>query len=351
MASAAPRVRVEAFMWTDSEVELLLRVTLDYKTTKLQENVDWESCHSKYSDIMEAFQAQYPQSPVEQDFPHDAKSVTKPQVSSKLKSIRTKYRRAVETGRRRGLGRVLLLYSKLCEEIWGGSRAASAIDAGIETADMEEEPSTRTSPAKELPGDSIQSSSAPGSLPSAAIKQRRDSLQARLNNHRGGRLKRRLTGDQAALEDLQIKRKMLELMEQSSKRNADVMQKINTNIANITNSIQENFSLVREGMLQPAYPHSSSGFGQHQHTLMRMAPHPATAAVREVGDRETHSIKTEREVGDRETRSIKTEREVGDRETRNLFPFILIINCVIDTAESQTHDSDRQTAQGLKKTN
>jgi len=53
----ATRARVDSFVWT----ELLLRVTLDYKSTKLQENVDWESCQSKYSDIMEAFQAQYSQ--------------------------------------------------------------------------------------------------------------------------------------------------------------------------------------------------------------------------------------------------------------------------------------------------
>ncbi|XP_051233827.1 uncharacterized protein LOC127350831 [Dicentrarchus labrax] len=255
MAGATLRGRGESFVWTDNEVELLLRVTLDYKTTKLQENVDWESCHSKYSDIMDEFQAQYPQTSTERDFPHDAKSVTKPQVTAKLKSIRTKYRQALDTGRRRGQGRVVLLYFSLCEEIWGGSPATRAIDAGLETADMEEE---------DVRGRSE-------SLPSAVIKQRRDLLRARLNNHRGDRLKRKLTGDQVALEDLQIKWRMLELMEESSKRNMDCIQQINTNIANITNSIQEGFSLMRGLMLQPAYPHSSSGIEQ-QHTFISVVP-------------------------------------------------------------------------------
>ena len=77
-------------------------------------------------------------------------------------------------------------------------------------------------------------------------------FKSRLKNHRGDRLKRRLTGDQVALEDLQIKRKMLELMEESSKRNTDFMQQSNTNAANITNSIQEGFSMMREVMLKPA---------------------------------------------------------------------------------------------------
>ncbi|KAJ4928533.1 hypothetical protein JOQ06_016324 [Pogonophryne albipinna] len=50
------RARKDAFLWTDDEVELLLRVTLDYKTTKVQESFDWESCKSKYSDIGDTFQ-------------------------------------------------------------------------------------------------------------------------------------------------------------------------------------------------------------------------------------------------------------------------------------------------------
>lgn len=75
--------RVESFVWTNGEVELLLRVTLDYKLTKLQENVDWESCHSKYSKIMNAFQAQYLSKPTEKNFPHDANIVSKAQVTAK----------------------------------------------------------------------------------------------------------------------------------------------------------------------------------------------------------------------------------------------------------------------------
>ena len=40
------------FAWTDEQVELLLRATLDYKKTKPQIGIDWESCHTKYQDIM-----------------------------------------------------------------------------------------------------------------------------------------------------------------------------------------------------------------------------------------------------------------------------------------------------------
>ena len=41
----------EAFFWTDDELELLLKATHEYKVHKAMENVDWESCQSKYSDM------------------------------------------------------------------------------------------------------------------------------------------------------------------------------------------------------------------------------------------------------------------------------------------------------------
>ncbi|CAM4571979.1 unnamed protein product [Leuciscus chuanchicus] len=222
MANATTsRARVESFIWTDDEVELLLRVTLDYKSTKLQENVDWESCHSKYSDIMDAFHAQYPRELTEKDFPHDASMVSKSQVTAKLKNIRSKYRHAVDTGRRSSQG-------------WGGSPATRSIDTGIETGDLEE---TSTSTV-ELSSDSPNSTESLYCLPSVVVKQHQDLLQvtAKLNSHRGDRLKRKVQADPAE-EDLKIKRRMLELMEDSARRNFDNMLQINTNIANITTAV------------------------------------------------------------------------------------------------------------------
>lgn len=150
---------------------------LDYKSTKLQENVDWESCHSKYCDITDAFQAQYPRELTEKDFPHDASMVSKAQVTAKLKNIRRKYRHAVDTGRRSGQGRVVLIFYELCEEIWGGSPATRSIDTGIETGDLEES-STSTSTV-ELPSDSPNSTESLDCLPSAVVKQRRDLFQVK----------------------------------------------------------------------------------------------------------------------------------------------------------------------------
>lgn len=45
----------EPHVWTDAEVELLLIVKPKNKVNKIQENVDWESCQSKYGDILALF--------------------------------------------------------------------------------------------------------------------------------------------------------------------------------------------------------------------------------------------------------------------------------------------------------
>ncbi len=55
-----PKSKGDLYVWMDNEVELLLHVTLKYKVNKCQENIDWESCQSKYNDVFEAFYEQYP---------------------------------------------------------------------------------------------------------------------------------------------------------------------------------------------------------------------------------------------------------------------------------------------------
>lgn len=37
------------FTWTDDEIELLLKVTNEYKVSKTAENIDWKSVQKKYT--------------------------------------------------------------------------------------------------------------------------------------------------------------------------------------------------------------------------------------------------------------------------------------------------------------
>lgn len=78
--------------------------------------------------------------------------------------------------------------------------------------------------------------------------------KAKLNSHRGDRLKRRLRADPAVLEDLQIKRRMVDLLEEAERRNTERLDKITENISNITNTIHEGFSLLKQMLSQPQ-PH------------------------------------------------------------------------------------------------
>uniref|UniRef100_A0AAV2LQT0 Uncharacterized protein n=1 Tax=Knipowitschia caucasica TaxID=637954 RepID=A0AAV2LQT0_KNICA len=165
---------------------------------------------SKY--IMSAFHEQYPRDSPDREFPHDSTAITKGHLTAKIKNIRGKYRQAVDSGRRSGHGRVVLMFFELCEEIWGGSPATRSIEQGIETADLVE----TSSSTSELPTDSPQSSDFVESLlPPPVVRQRREMLQAKLNSHRGDRLKRKVPAD-TGQEELQLKRRMLDLMEESS---------------------------------------------------------------------------------------------------------------------------------------
>ena len=121
----ATKAKEQAFVWTDDEVELLLKVTHEYKVKKAGENVDWESVRSKYSDIWEQLKRELPSDSEEaretgKDFPHKTEDITKQAVTTKLKAVRLTYRQAVDSGRKSGHGRVVLLYFEWCERIWGG---------------------------------------------------------------------------------------------------------------------------------------------------------------------------------------------------------------------------------------
>ena len=129
------------FVWTDDGVQLLLKVTGEYKANKEMENIDWESVQTKYSDILQILMDQLPTSPDEgkkigKDYPHKKEEITKATLTSKLKSIRRKFRQAVDSKRRSGHGRVVLLYFDDCERIWGGSPATVQINSGVESFDL-----------------------------------------------------------------------------------------------------------------------------------------------------------------------------------------------------------------------
>ena len=122
-------------IWTDSEAELLLNVAIGYKTSKAAESVDWVLVKSKYDDITKLYIDALPEVNDDTDFPHKKEQTTKLIVSSKLKSIRFKFRQAVDSGRS-GHGRVVMLYYELCQQLWAGSPATEQINVGFESTEL-----------------------------------------------------------------------------------------------------------------------------------------------------------------------------------------------------------------------
>ena len=106
------------------------------KVSKAAESVDWESVKSKYSDIRDLLVDALPDEITPGSFPHKKEEITKQVVTSKLKAIRLKFRQAVDSGRRSGHGRVVMLFYELCERVWGGSPATKQIKGGIESSEL-----------------------------------------------------------------------------------------------------------------------------------------------------------------------------------------------------------------------
>ena len=103
-SSKAKKSKSDNFVWSDDEVELLLNVVLEYKTARTAENVDWQTCQTKYTDILDLFRAQYPSKEnadkIGKEFPHEVEELNKTILMNKLKAVRVKFRGAVDSGRK-----------------------------------------------------------------------------------------------------------------------------------------------------------------------------------------------------------------------------------------------------------
>ena len=312
-SSKSKKNKLDNFIWSDDEVELLLNVVLEYKTARTMENVDWETCQTKYTDILDLFRAQYPSKEnaeeIGKEFPHESEEINKAILTNKLKAIRIKFRAAVDRGRKSGHGRVVLLYFDKCEEIWGGSPATTTLPTGIETSQMQEDvdrlspglacsspanssipntpstsrPSTPSSSRPSTPSTCNQTNTPSTSRPSTpstfdtvdgnnspdhdkdkentqpsqatSVKDRRELLNSQLKNYKQERLKRKLSTDaqllQVVQEDVAIKKRLLEKMEDVDRQQSLQMNKFTTNMEQLTGSIVEGFAMLRQVMVQP----------------------------------------------------------------------------------------------------
>ena len=261
----------DTYKWTHDEVELLLTFTKEYKTKQSAKGIDWETCVDKYGEIFEAYSADYPSpedaAAIEKDFPHKEDELTKSVLTSKLKANRSKYRQAVDNGRRSGHGRVVMIFYEHYSEIWGGSPATAAMADGLESSENDEESSNQRCFDIDVDSEDGQKSSTEDIVETdqsnerildddsqqtpvskQVIKERRELLSAQLKGHKSERLKRKLPVESQLLsisqEELQIKKQMLERMDTMYKACSNSMKRLTSNMEKLTGSISYGFALL-----------------------------------------------------------------------------------------------------------
>ena len=162
-------------------------------------------------------------------------------MTSKLKHIRQKFRQAVDSGRRSGHDRVVLLYFEQCELVWGGLPATETIPSGVESTDIDDTNTTPESVStnsfdseddsfnadQESVGSPEPTQQASYNSSSKDVNERRDLLNAKLKEYKGEKLKRKLPVDNQLLnvsqEELKIKKQLLERMDNMDKAHLNHM--------------------------------------------------------------------------------------------------------------------------------
>ena len=117
-------------------------VALDFKSQCELEGIDWKSKKSKNEQIVK----QYPMT-VSENY-QNKNSLNKDCITVKLKSIRTDFKKAADTGKKSGGVRVVFVFYDLCANLWGGSPAVTnlpfEVDISGQKEDHESEGQTET---------------------------------------------------------------------------------------------------------------------------------------------------------------------------------------------------------------
>ena len=243
----------EDFLWTDSEVERLLRSIAHYKSQKIEELVDFDTVKEKYHDIVELFIEGYPE---KSDFyPHEPTDFTNIRIMQKTKRIRQGYRKAVDTGRRSGGGRIVCDFFELCEDIWAGSPGTVPVEGGIESnvgtptiveiddGDENDEPSTFSQP-------STVGTIGPG--PS-------EGRSAFYNKCAFKKMETKLSSEKMLFKlcqkEIDIKEKLSSQMESANAKNEDQISGLTNSINVLNETMSQGFTMLANLLTsQPAAP-------------------------------------------------------------------------------------------------
>ena len=184
-----------------------------------------------------------------------------------MKNIRQKYRQAVDSGRKSGHGRVVMLYFEICQSIWGASPATEQIEIGLESTDLTNSATDTDDTTSSAVTDDLAAVASNESTEEDII-HRRNLLDKQLQEHRHSKLKRKLPVDvlllACAQEELKMKKQLMEHMERAEDKYLENMARLSLSMEHLTNSITEGFSLIKNiiNPRQQTY-HDSSYYSQN----------------------------------------------------------------------------------------
>ena len=287
----------EVLNWTDNEVELLLGVVRSYSSLKDFDGLEWESVKSKYEDIRSEFLfgCMTKGMTMQEDFPHSTSLFSRERIASKIKDLRKKYKKAVDTGKRSGGGRTVACFFDICNEIWGGCPSTTSIGHGLDTADfgvavvttantepvLSKSTTTQGSANSELKVRVLsdestevrstisgQSTSRPVTPLSEDTESKgqagRSNLQVttskrnlieNIKEKKDSKLTKSKSMDQLQLavlkEELSLKKKMLSEIRQAYKEYQQTMAKIATTMENLSHSVSNAFGMISALLTRP----------------------------------------------------------------------------------------------------
>ena len=202
--------------------------------------------------------------------------LTKDWISAKLKIIRADFRKAIDKGKRSGGERVVFTFFDLCEQLWGGNPAFTAIENRIDSqgAYLEESFSSLTSDATNCndtsidmsmlthqENDEIDEENDSEELPLTAndITDNRERTNEFLKNRLEKKLSTRSGNDEQminiAKEDMLSKRKLISQFEKSDEELNISISKISKTMESIGNAMQECVGIMRGLMMQYSSPY------------------------------------------------------------------------------------------------
>ena len=115
-------------VWRDDEVQVSLEITRDFKEKK---RIPGKGKRKKCGSIRERSVSNLPKQTESQERACSTDFFTKEMIVSKIKQIRSKYRKALDAGRQSGRGKIEATFYDICREIWSvsftGTSSFSAI--------------------------------------------------------------------------------------------------------------------------------------------------------------------------------------------------------------------------------